>query len=76
MKDTITLTKHEIQCGSNRVHWAESLILQLPSNHDGRNSWLLNYGTGDEANKKRRKEIFEDNPIEWSEETDSLKPVN
>jgi hypothetical protein len=29
--------------------WAEGLILQLPEHHDGRNSWLLNYGQSDEA---------------------------
>lgn len=27
------------------VRWAEDLIRQLPADHDGRNSWLLNYGT-------------------------------
>jgi hypothetical protein len=40
----IALTPAEIQSGLDRVHWAEGLIRQLPSNHDGRNSWLLNYG--------------------------------
>lgn len=27
------------------VKWAEDLIRQLPADHDGRNSWLLNFGT-------------------------------
>lgn len=27
------------------IRWAEGLINQLPANHDGRNSWLLNFGT-------------------------------
>lgn len=27
------------------VQWAEDLIRQLPADHDGRNSWLLNFGT-------------------------------
>lgn len=27
------------------MQWAEGLIRQLPPDHDGRNSWLLNYGT-------------------------------
>ena len=31
------------------LSWAESLILQLPKTHDGRNSWLLNYGRKAEA---------------------------
>ena len=74
------LTKHEIECGSNRVRYAERLILQLPENHDGRNSWLLNYGKGIEADKiraarkKRREEggqSFED--FFWDEETDCMK---
>lgn len=29
--------------------WAEGLIVQLPDTHEGRNSWLLNHGKGDEA---------------------------
>ena len=29
----------------NPVRWAEGLIRQLPVDHDGRNSWLLNYGS-------------------------------
>lgn len=32
-----------------RRRWAEGLILQLPVNHDGRNSWLLNHGYSPEA---------------------------
>ena len=28
------------------VRWAEDLIRQLPADHEGRNSWLLNFGTG------------------------------
>lgn len=28
------------------IRWAEGLIRQLPATHEGRNSWLLNYGTG------------------------------
>lgn len=47
-RDTIKLTPAEIQSGLDRVRWAEGLILQLPENHDGRNSWLLNYGTDKE----------------------------
>lgn len=40
----IQLTPSEIQSGTDRVRWAEGLIRQLPENHEGRNSWLLNYG--------------------------------
>jgi hypothetical protein len=31
----------------NAMKWAEGLIRQLPENHDGRNSWLLNHGSLD-----------------------------
>ena len=40
----IALTPAEVQSGHDRVRWAEGLIRQLPADHDGRNSWLLNYG--------------------------------
>jgi hypothetical protein len=42
-KRVIELTPVEIQSGMDRVRWAENLIRQLPPNHEGRNSWLLNY---------------------------------
>ncbi len=51
----IKLTGAELQSGHDRVMWAEGLISQLPKNHDGRNSWLLNYGTGEEAEALRAK---------------------
>lgn len=41
----IELTPAEIQSNHNRLQWAEGLIRQLPETHEGRNSWLLNYGT-------------------------------
>lgn len=53
--EIIILTKAEIQSGLNRVRNAEGLISQLPKTHDGRNTWLLNYGTGQEAISLRRK---------------------
>ena len=53
--EVILLTVAEKQSGTNRVKWAELLIQQLPEDHDGRNSWLLNYGTGEEAVLKRSK---------------------
>lgn len=46
---SITLTSAEVQSGLDRVKWAEGLITQLPEKHDGRNSWLLNYGVGLES---------------------------
>ena len=55
MTHIIKLTKAEIQSGSDRQKWAENLILQLPETHDGRNSWLLNYGRGQVAILLREK---------------------
>jgi len=49
MKNIIELTQAEIESGNTRVDWAEGLILQLPLTHEGRNSWLLNYGTRQQA---------------------------
>lgn len=40
----ITLTPAEVSSGYDRVQWAEGLIRQLPVDHEGRNSWLMNYG--------------------------------
>jgi len=45
----IYLTPDEIQSGFSRQRAAEGLIKQLPKDHDGRNTWLLNYGKGKEA---------------------------
>lgn len=49
------LTAAERQSGMDRVRYAEGLIQQLPANHDGRNTWLLNYGISEEANSMRVK---------------------
>lgn len=53
MNTHIKLTKAEIQSQHSRQRWAEGLIEQLPVGHDGRDSWLMNFGTGDEAKKLR-----------------------
>jgi hypothetical protein len=50
---SIPLTEAEAKSGFDRVRWAESLIVQLPQSHEGRNSWLLNFGTGEEARALR-----------------------
>jgi hypothetical protein len=50
---TIRLTKAERQSGLSRQRAAEGLIAQLPNDHDGRNTWLMNYGVGDEAKALR-----------------------
>lgn len=51
----IKLTPNEIRSESTRVSWAEGLIVQLPKTHDGRNSWLMNYGHKVEAKELRLK---------------------
>src|SRR3954454_25380767 len=51
----IRLTPAEITSGVSRQRWAEGLIQQLPQLHEGRNSWLLNYGLGTEARRLREK---------------------
>jgi hypothetical protein len=48
-------TLAEVQSGLDRLRWAEALILQLPADHDGRNSWLMNYGRAEEARRLRAK---------------------
>ncbi len=61
-------TKAENQSGLSRVKQAEGLILHMPEYHDGRNTWLLNYGTGDEAKKLRA-----ERGIAWIRETQSAE---
>lgn len=68
--DTIKLTRHEIQSATTRVRQAEILIAQLPETHDGRNTWLLNYGTGPEA-----KELRNRRGILFDEETQAAETV-
>ncbi len=41
---SIHLTEAEVQSGLDRVRNAAGLIKQLPDTHDGRNTWLMNYG--------------------------------
>lgn len=65
-RKAIFLTKEEQQCGLDRQRWAELLILQLPKNHDGRNSWLLNFGVGDEAKAFRAKHNVEFKPLKMA----------
>lgn len=53
-KNSIRLSPAEIQSGHDRVKWAQGLIEQIPNNHNGRNSWLLNYGVREEYDAKRK----------------------
>lgn len=69
-KSIIVKTKAEIQSGSDRQRWAEGLITQLPQDHEGRNSWLLNYGISIEA--QRLREHHPSKP-KWDVETHSAE---
>src|SRR6187455_2697540 len=68
----IQMSPAEIQSQHDRVKWAEGLILQLPADHEGRNSWLLNYGKGQEADLLRVKHGF--NQFDWVEDWECLAP--
>jgi len=61
----------EIQSGLTRVRAAENLILQLPSDHGGRTTWLLNYGTGPQAVALRARR-----GIKFDDETLSAETVS
>ena len=50
---TLELTPAEVQSKYDRLKFAEALISQLSSDHDGRNTWLLNYGNGTVAKEIR-----------------------
>lgn len=65
------LTPAEVQSNFGRVHWAEKLILQLPEDHDGRNTWLLNFGRGEEAAMKRHRR-----GIKWVDETKAAETIS
>lgn len=49
------MTEAEFSASVDRLDLAEALIVQFPNTHDGRNSWLMNYGLGEEAQTLRRK---------------------
>lgn len=60
----------EIQSNLSRVRHAELLIAQLPENHDGRNTWLMNYGVGDEA-----KTLRNTRSVGWVRETEAAQTI-
>lgn len=63
---TIDLTPAEVQSDHSRLKWAEGLVRLLPTDHDGRNSWLLNYGRSEEAQASQQKR-----GLVWDERTQS-----
>ena len=73
-KTMIKLNGQEIQSGLNRQRHAELLIKQLPNDHDGRNTWLLNYGYNKESRLKREKRGIKFDELTQSAET--IKPIN
>lgn len=79
MNTKIKLSNHEVQSGLSRVGSAEGLIQQLPKDHDGRNTWLMNYGTRQEARELRANDAQkakDDNRVPrelvWNNETECL----
>jgi hypothetical protein len=69
----IKLSTFEIQGKVNRVNWAEGLIKQLPTDHEGRNTWLLNYGVSDEAVNMRLQKHVKFDDVTQSAEPLTLK---
>jgi len=61
-------TPCEVQSGHSRIDHAEGLIVQLPTGHDGRNTWLMNYGKGDEAKALRSKRR-----LSWVRQTEATE---
>ncbi len=55
MDNAIILNRAEMQSNLDRVKHAEALIKQLHPKHEGRNSWLMNYGQSQEAENIRKK---------------------
>ena len=64
-------TPAEVGSQFSRVAFAEGLIRQLPVDHDGRNTWLLNYGQSDEAKALREKRN-----IGWIRETQAAETIS
>jgi len=69
-QNNFPLSFYEVQSGTTRVGHAEGLILQLPKEHEGRNTWLLNYGVGEEAKGLRQKK-----GLNFNEETKSCETI-
>lgn len=79
MKTKIKLSRQEIQSNLNRVKAAEGLIEQLPDDHDGRNTWLMNYGVGEAAktirdndSRKYKDSGYTPRELIWNDETECL----
>lgn len=72
LKNFIWLIEAELQSGVTRQDWAENLIKQLPKDHEGRKSWLMNFGVSEEAVELRLS--YCRGPLEWDAKTESATP--
>jgi hypothetical protein len=73
---TIKLNEVEIRSNFDRVSYAERLILQLSEDHEGRNTWLLNYGKSDFAmNLRKEKNLDFNNETQSCELTGESKKL-
>ena len=83
MMTYIELSKQEIASNLSRVRKAELLIEQLPNTHDGRNTWLMNYGVRTEAERirknyaeKLKESGYVPRTLVWNDETECLDSVS
>lgn len=65
-------TPAETQSGYNRLKHATSLIMQLPVDHDGRNTWLMNYA---ERKDPAEQGLIRSNPGKYAEPGDALGEI-
>lgn len=67
----LELTGAEIQSGHDRQEWAEGLLLQfleLKPDHEGVQSWLLNFGR-----KSYSRRLRHERNIQWNKRTQSAE---
>lgn len=66
------MTKQVVNQDPNCHKIAEGLIRQLPTHHDGRNTWLLNFGKSDEAFRIKIRWIVESNSLTNNQKIDKI----
>ncbi len=67
----IKLSEAELQSGLDRVTHAELMIAQMPRDHGGANTWLLNYGKG-----TRGVDLRERHGVKFIEQTRCAETTN
>jgi len=70
-RNNVVFNGAEIVSNTSRLKFAEGLIKQLPESHEGRNTWLLNYGISEEAITLRKEK-----GLLWDIETQSCETIN